>query len=210
MNGIWMVVSIFGVIIMSAVGAALWKKKLFSAIYDAMNQGDYEKFFKKLDSASVRAMLPSYTREVLRLTAYIRRKEDATVTGQFNRMMKMGLTGYQLNELLVKGFQYYLSVGNGDRCCKISDKMQEVLNHEMAGKYRRHCEIVFRGAVGYKEELEEGVAQHQGRMQGYLEYLLAKTCKNQNDVPGCQLYLRRAAAAYRTTVADLEGQIRVI
>lgn len=210
MSGISMVVAIFGVIILSAVGTALWKKKLFSTIYGALEQKDYDNFFKKLDSKSAKAMLPPYTREMLRLTAYIRRDEDAAVTEQFNRMMKMELAGYQLCELLVKGFQYYQGVGNAGRCCKISDRMQEVLSPEMAGKYRRHCEIVFQGSDSYKEELEEGIGQHQGRMQGYLEYLLAKTCKNQNDMAGCQLYLRRAAAVYKTTVSELDRQVRVI
>lgn len=209
-HGMMVLAGVLGIIAASAAAAAVVKKYIFSGIYQEYQAGNYDVMLKQLDSRGARAMLPAYTREMMRLNAWICQDEEEQVTAQFNRMMKMGLGGYQMSELLTRGFQYFQGRQDGDKCRKILEKMEEILNPDMLVKYRRHVAVVFDGSVQELEEILREIPEHRGMMRGYLEYLAANCYGSMKDAGNRRLYERRAAADYKTTVSGLAQVVRVI
>ena len=113
------VLIIITILIISSIIMAIIKKNIFIKVYNSLNTEDYDSFFKYVDSRLARAMMPIYTREILKLSAYIKTETNQGVTNQFNQMMKMNLTTYQLSDILVRGFNYYCNHDQINRCKNI-------------------------------------------------------------------------------------------
>lgn len=82
------IISIFAVIIVSALGTALIRRRIFIRTYGALMTRDYPAFFREVDSKGMMSMFPEYVRDNLKLTAYMEMKDSGKVTEMFNRMMK--------------------------------------------------------------------------------------------------------------------------
>ena len=141
------VLIIITILIISSIIMAIIKKNIFIKVYNSLNTEDYDSFFKYVDSRLARAMMPIYTREILKLSAYIKTETNQGVTNQFNQMMKMNLTTYQLSDILVRGFNYYCNHDQINRCKKIVSKMAEVFDERELKKYQRHYDIFMNGST---------------------------------------------------------------
>lgn len=207
---ILIIVMILGIVLVSAVANAWIRKRVFSRTYSALMAGDYPTFFEEVDSKGMRSMFSEYVRDSLKLTAYMEKKDSDSVTETFNRMMKSKISDAQKGDLLIRGFQYYAAQKDQKKVRTITEKMEVVLNEELAAKYRRHYEIIFGKSSGYIEELEKEVPLHQNRMKGYLQYLLARSYRNVGKENECVTLLRKAAAEYRVAPGNLEETVRVL
>lgn len=207
---ILIIVMILGIVLVSAVANAWIRKRVFSRTYSALMAGDYPTFFEEVDSKGMRSMFSEYVRDSLKLTAYMEKKDSDSVTETFNRMMKSKISDAQKGDLLIRGFQYYAAQKDQKKVRTITEKMEEVLNEELAAKYRRHYEITFGKSSGYIEELEKEVPLHQNRMKGYLQYLLARSYRNVGKENECVTLLRKAAVEYRVAPGNLEETVRVL
>ena len=114
------------VIILLIIWLAVLKKRIFTKVYHYLNVEDYDNFFKCVDSRLARMMIPIYMREYYKLNAYIKMDDYQNVTKQFNYLMKLNLNSYQLNSILISGFNYYCYQNDKKKCRKILDKMKEV------------------------------------------------------------------------------------
>ncbi|MDO5292722.1 MAG: hypothetical protein Q4F05_08225 [bacterium] len=209
MNGADMVFLIVAIMLVSTVGIAILKKNIFTQMYTALMEKDYEEFFKRVDTNGAKALIPMYTREYLRLSAYMAQLQEQKVREQFNELMKMKLNPSQLCQLLCKGFQFYMGVHDQKRCKKIVEKMKDVVPEEQRMRYVRHYEIVFEHSVTYIPELEERIEKHRGKARGYLEYLLAKSYEAKKEKQKAEHYYRKAANDYKVGVGMLEQQIQL-
>lgn len=207
MNGILIIIAI---LIISSIIMAILKKNIFMKVYNSLNSEDYQSFFKYVDSNLARALMPIYTREVLKLSAYIKKEVEVDVTKQFNRMMKMELTNYQLSDILVRGFNYYSRHYQGNRCKKIISKMTAVFDEKDLKKYQRHYDILMDCSTKYINELENDLEKHRGKKKGYLEYLLAKSYQNKNNQKAYVKYLNKAMEDYKANEQELENIIQVM
>ena len=204
------VLIIITILIISSIIMAIIKKNIFIKVYNSLNTEDYDSFFKYVDSRLARAMMPIYTREILKLSAYIKTETNQGVTNQFNQMMKMNLTTYQLSDILVRGFNYYCNPDQINRCKKIVSKMAEVFDERELKKYQRHYDILMNGSTKYINELENELEKHRGKKKGYLEYLLAKSYQTKNNQKDYLKYLNRAMEDYQTNVQELERTLQVM
>lgn len=210
MNGIRMAVVIIGIAVGSSAVMGLVKKKIFTDIYLALNSRDYNGFFEKVDAKWARAMLPEYSRENMKLSAYMRLDDAKKVSGQFNNMMKNSMNSSQLAGLLVRGYDYFFHQMDGTKCDRIYEKMKEVLDPKQLEKYKRHNEIVFWQSTEYTEQLEAEVNSHRGKMKGYLEYLLSVSYGSAGNKETCENYLKKAAEEYKINAAGIEKQIQIM
>lgn len=207
MSGILIILAI---LIISSVFMAMIKKNIFMKVYSSLNCSNYENFFKYVDSKLARAMMPIYTREILKLSAHIKQDNDQAVTNQFNQMMKMELNEYQLSDILIRGFNYYTKKNQKSKCQRILDKMHEVFDNDQLSKYQRHYEILMNNSTKYISELENGIEKHRGKMKGYLEYLLAKSYQSMNNEKGYLKYLDQALEDCQVDVNEIELFIQVM
>ena len=203
------IISIFSVIIISALGTALIRRRIFTRTYGALMTRDYPAFFREVDSRGMMAMFPEYVRNNLKLTAYMDMKDSAKVAETFSCMMKDG-GDTRKGDLLVRGFQYFSGEKDRRKVKKILEKMEQVMDGEISAKYRRHYEILFERSGKYIPELEKEVPLHQNRMKGYLQFLLARSYRNAGREKECLPLLKQAAAEYHVTAGELEAAVRVL
>ena len=204
------VISIFAIIIVSALGTAVVRKRVFTRTYGALMTRDYPAFFREVDSKGMMSMFPEYVRDSMKMTAYMNLEDTPEVTELFNRMMKNKISDSQKGDLLIQGFQYYSGQKDIKKVRTIVEKMEEVLDQEIAGKYRRHFDIVFGRSEEYTDWLEQEIPLHQNRMKGYLQYLLAKSYRSAGREAECLKLLREAASEYRVTAGELDRTVRVL
>lgn len=204
------IISIFAVIIVSALGTALIRRRIFTRTYGALMTRDYPAFFREVDSKGMMSMFPEYVRDNLKLTAYMEMKDSGKVTETFNRMMKDGADDARKGDLLVRGFQYFSGEKDRKKVRKILEKMEQVMDRDISEKYRRHYEILFERSGKYITELEKEVPLHQNRMKGYLQFLLARSYRNAGREKECLPLLKQAAAEYHVTAGELESVVRVL
>ena len=207
---ILIIVMILGIVLASAVANAWIRKRVFGRTYSALMAGDYPTFFEEVDSKGMRSMFSEYVRDSLKLSAFMAQKDTESVTQTFNRMMKSKICDTQKGDLLIRGFQYYAEQKDQKKVCTITEKMEEVLDKELAGKYRRHYAIIFGKSSEYIVDLEKETPLHRNRMKGYLQYLLARSYRNAGRESECISLLREAAAAYRVAPGNLEETVRVL
>lgn len=204
------IVAIVGIILISSLGAAWIKAKLFKELYIALKEENYSYFFQKVDARLARVALPIYTRESMKLDAYIKQKNVIDVKKQFNCIMKQKLNRNQLASVLLRGYDFFSKQKDKEKCFRILEKMNGLLVSEQMQKYQRHYDIVFDASTNYITELQESLNNHKGRMRGYLEYLLATSYKSQKNERSYQEYMRKAASDCKTTWSELEQTIQVM
>ena len=129
------IISIFAVIIVSALGTALIRRRIFTRTYSALMTRDYPAFFREVDSKGMMSMFPEYVRDNLKLTAYMEMKDSGKVTETFNRMMKDGADDARKGDLLVRGFQYFSGEKDRKKVRKILEKMEQVMDRDISEKY---------------------------------------------------------------------------
>ena len=78
------VLIIITILIISSIIMAIIKKNIFIKVYNSLNTEDYDSFFKYVDSRLARAMMPIYTREILKLSAYIKTESGCYESIQSN------------------------------------------------------------------------------------------------------------------------------
>lgn len=210
MNGLGMLAVIIGIMAVSAVLMGVMKKRVFTGIYTALQTRNYSSFFEQVDRRMARAVLPVYTRENMKLSAYISLDDVDKVKGQFNSMMKHPMNSFQLTGLLVRGYEYFSRRQEGERCKKILEKMETVLPPERLEKYRMHYEIVFCGSQAYTDWLKAEAGVHRGKMKGYLEYLLARSYESMGKKTDGRLYRQRAAKEFKTRAEDIERYVEIM
>ena len=207
MEIMFIILSIMAVL---SIGLAIFKKNIFQCLYVSLNNQNYDYFYSHIDARSAKAFLPIYVREQMRLNADMKSKSSEIVTQQFNKILKMKLNNYQLIDMLVKGYHYYLLDKDRNKCCKILEKMKECMNEEQLQKYEMHYQIVFNHSLLYIHELEISLKEHRGKMKGYLEYLLAKSYQSHNDIFHYKFYLKKAAEDCKSNVEHIEQSIQVM
>lgn len=207
---ILIIVLILLTVLISALVNAWIRNRVFGRAYRALTAQDYPAFFREVDGKGMKSMFSEYVRDSLKLTAYMEQKDTQKVTETFNRMMKHKISDAQKGDLLIRGFQYYAAGKDAGKVRTILEKMEEILNEELAAKYRRHYEILFGKSAAYITELEKEVPLHQNRMKGYLQYLLARSYRNEGREKECLTLLREAAAEYRVPAGKLDEAVQVL
>lgn len=210
MNGLGMLAVIIGIMAISTVGMGIMKKRVFTGIYAALQTRNYTSFFRQVDGGLARGVLPVYTRENMKLSAYISLDDADKVKGQFNAMMKRPMNSFQLTGLLVRGYEYFARRQEGERCKKILEKMKEVLPSDRLEKYQMHYDIVFCGSRVYTEWLKTETEAHRGKKKGYLEYLLARSYESMGRKEEGRLYRQRAAREFKTGAEDIERYVEIM
>lgn len=206
---VWVLVVTILLIIL-AIWLAILKKRIFTKVYHYLKIEDYDNFFECVDSRLARMMIPIYMREYYKLNAYIKMDDYQNVTKQFNYLMKLNLNSYQLNSILISGFNYYCYQNDKKKCRKILDKMKEVFDEQRYFKYQRHFDILMNNDTSYIDEIKKDLDKHRGKMKGYLEYLLAKSYQSKNNQTKYNEYLNYSMEDYQMHGIQFEKNIQVM
>lgn len=209
MNGIVIVIVIFIILIVSSLTLAILKKNAYQGLYYSLQNEDYESFFDRIDAFLSKSFLPIYTRESMRLKAYMQQQQADEVTAQFNRLLKMNIMDYQKNDVFIKAYHYYALLKDSKKCYKILQAMKNV-DSQQYPQFQKHYDILFNHSTQYIVELEAEISCHRGQRKGYLEYLLAQSYRIKNNQQKYQYYIEEAAKEYRTGVDDLDRKIQIM
>lgn len=206
---IWILI-VAAVLILIVLFMTGLRKQAFTKVYRLLMDREYSEFFREIDSKAMISLFPEWMRENLKLTAYMELQDTKNVTETFNGLMKIKCGNAQKTDLLIRGFQYYLQMQDGKKCKRIKEEMEQIVETKNMEKYCRHYEIVFEHSKEYIAELEQEVREHKNLMRGYLEYLLAKSYQAAGENEAYLKNIRKASAAYKVPVSQLDKKIRVL
>lgn len=197
-------------------GGVLLRGKLYASLQkdlDAAGAGDgagLDRFFKRLGSPLVRAMLSPFAQERLRFLGLAAKGDRAGMKDQFNRLMKLKGAAFERSTLLVDGFNAFAAAGDRKHCRRILDEMASAGFTEKAlAAYRRHFDLVLAGKTTGYQGLENIYATLSGRRRAYAAYLLSCAYKTRGDAKKAAAMLAEAAELYGVSEDDLPGRVHV-
>lgn len=106
------ILTIAGLALVIAVGGAqaaleIVRRSQFKKLRAAMMDGRFDEFLSRVESRLCRTALPAYTREHLKLNAYLMQGDTGQVAAQFDRMLALRLPKRERRDLVGKAFTFF-------------------------------------------------------------------------------------------------------
>lgn len=178
--------------------------------------GDWDAFYRHLDSVVMRAVMPVLARENLRFDAMAEQGRSDELVAQFNRIMHLKLTPSQNGDVLVRGYNAFAHEGDSKHTLRIVQQMKAAARagsfREAAYEaYQQHWDVVF-GHDGSHTRWLKGHAAGlpAGKARGYYEYLAACSYANLGDEESSSACLAEAARDYGCGEKDLTRRVNVV
>lgn len=197
------------VMIVSAVVMFRLRSSLYLEMSNAIESGDYERFFARVQGRACRLLISPYARGLLLFKAYAAQGRRDQMVEQYNLLMRLKLSEFTRTSLLFEGFAAFAQARDRKRCRRIIKGMEEAqVSEESLRAYRQYYDIVLDGKTSELGRIERMLPSLVGRRRGYAEYLLAAMHATLGD--GKQDELRRLAAAdLGVDVDDLDRGVKV-
>ena len=90
------------------VGTQVWKQRILKQLLKNMQQGDFDAYFKRLDTLSCKYFYPPFNREYMRLNGYIMKADKKKIEECFDLILGMRMNKKQELDVVIKAFYYYL------------------------------------------------------------------------------------------------------
>ena len=91
------------------VGTQVWKQSILKKLLKHMQQGDFNAYFKLLDSLPCKYFYPPFNREYMRLNGYIMKADKKKIEECFELILSMRMNKKQESRMLVMQSIYYLT-----------------------------------------------------------------------------------------------------
>ncbi|MDY4278575.1 MAG: hypothetical protein SOX68_06430 [Faecalicoccus sp.] len=156
----------------------VWKKLSL-----AIDQEDFNDYFKTLDSFMSKLSFPAYYRENIRLSAYITQNKESMVKKQVRFMIEeMNLKPEEKIQVLEKAFYYFMDKKDGKEAFDILCKIQ-AMNSKKYDSMKIEYEILIEKKANYIDELKKQIErieinkgkvgqEEQNIIIGYYKYLI--------------------------------------
>lgn len=131
------VIAILAIAVLSLLIVTVLKRKLYAALYAALMGRNLGYFFAHVDGGLTRAMVPIFSRESLRLSAYIQLDEPERVKEQFNSVMKLCVNDGQRINTLTLGHRYYEEKDDRAKSQRIFEELRRLLTKEQLQQYQQ-------------------------------------------------------------------------
>lgn len=159
----WMVVfALLALVVFAVAVTAVMKHHVYQKLYNALMKKDYPYFFEHVDDERSVAMIPEYTRESMRLTAYVERDETEKVTPQIEKMMAYPLQNDQKSGVLVMAYLYFYRKKNDGTCEKLFDELEKTTTKDQLTQYENFFTQTFKNYRRKYEVQSDAVPAHLG------------------------------------------------
>ena len=136
MNTSTIVIAILAIAVVSLLATTVLKRKLYADLYAALMGKNFGYFFAHIDGGLTRAMVPIFSRESLRLSAYTQLDQPEKVKEQFNSVMKLCVNDGQRINTLTLGHRYYEEKNDRAKSQKIFEELRRLMTTEQLHQYQ--------------------------------------------------------------------------
>lgn len=199
MNNILVIV--ICVLILIAI-PVIMKKTSWSKLVKALDNGNYDLYYKTLDSISCKTTFSAFDRENMRLSGYIAQARKDDIEELFKMMMNMRIKSKQKVALGSRGFYYYLEQG---KVKKARDMIDFVKANGPESTYKDleiQYSILLKKESKYIEEVKEKITQiwngkdelagDKKMIVGTFQYLVGLQYSYIDDIDNMMVYFNQA------------------
>lgn len=194
------------VLIISVFGTQWYKRSTFNKLLKCLQNQEYDKFFKILDSLGCKYFFAPFNREHMRLNAYFMMGDGEKIRNQFDLILNMHINKKQRLDVSMKAFYFYVDEEDKVKAKEILDKLQGVSDETMYEQCNLIYEILLLKKTDYIDVMEEHVKECEpGFDRGMFHYLLALQYSYLNEHKKEMAHLRVAKTDMKDT--PYEGKI---
>lgn len=166
---------VVAVTIVLIVIAQVWKQAILKKLIKSLQQGDFDAYFKRLDTLSCKYFYPPFNREYMRLNGYIMKADKKKIEECFDLILKMRLSKKQNLDVTIKAFYYYLDEDSKKKCKSLLERLKEIADESITRECQIIYDILLEEKTSYIEEMEEQLKNEelQEAQKGMFHYMLA-------------------------------------
>lgn len=196
-----LLVIIICVVIMIAIPIVM-RKVSWDKLIKSLGKGDYETYYKTLDSFACKMTFSAFDRENMRLSGYMSQSRKDDIEELLKMMMNMRIKAKQKVALGTRGFYYYLEQGKVKKARDMIDYVKANGPESTYSDLELQYSILLKKESKYIEEVKEKLAKvwngtdeltgDKKMIVGTFQYLIGLQYSYQNDVENMVKYFEDA------------------
>lgn len=217
------IIIIVGVLVLIAIPVVM-RKISWNKLLKALDAGDYQTFYKVIDSLSCKLTFGAYERENMRLSAFMAENRKDDIENQFKLMMNMRIKSKQRVGIGTRGFYYYLEQGKIKKARDMIDYVKangvESSYHDLELQYS----ILLKKESKYIDEVKEKIDKiwngtdplegDKKMIVGTFQYLIGLQYSYKDDIKNMKEYfdlalINVAGTPYEDSIKEILKQKKV-
>lgn len=162
-----------------------WKMR---QLIQCLQKKDIARFNKIVYSKIIKLLFPPYNIEYLKLNAALLGNNKKEINKQFEKMFKYRLSHIQKKDLLMKAFNYYITIGDNKHAKKVLNIIMQTDDNDLKKETEMLYKILFENSNEYIDTMLENLCEASEQDRPFIEYLLYHQYKNMNDEENASFY----------------------
>ena len=153
-----------------------------------LTKKDIVRFNKIVYSKIIKFLFPPYNIEYLKLNSALLENNKKEINKQFEKMFKYRLSHMQKKDLLMKAFNYYITIGDDKHAKKVLNIIMQTDDDDLKKETEMLYKILFENSSEYIDAMLKTLCDASEQDRPFVEYLLYHQYKNMNDKENSSLY----------------------
>ena len=162
-----------------------WKMR---QLIQCLQKKDIVRFNKIVYSKIIKFLFPPYNIEYLKLNSALLENNKKEINKQFEKMFKYRLSHMQKKDLLMKAFNYYITIGDDKHAKKVLNIIMQTDDDDLKKETEMLYKILFENSSEYIDAMLKTLCDASEQDRPFVEYLLYHQYKNMNDKENSSLY----------------------
>lgn len=152
-----------------------WKQSIFKKLLKHLQKGDFDAYFKTLDSFGCKYFYPVFNREYMRLNAYMMKGDLGKIEETFETLLRIRKSKKQELDVSIKAFYYYLDEKNKSKCKKLLAVIKRSGDEAILNECQIIYDIFLCKETKYIDMMEEQIKDPDciGVNKGMFDFMLA-------------------------------------
>ena len=188
------------------VGTQVWKQSILKKLLKHMQQGDFNAYFKLLDSLPCKYFYPPFNREYMRLNGYIMKADKKKIEECFELILSMRMNKKQELDVVIKAFYYYLDEDSKKKCKTLLERMKKIADESITQECQVIYDILLEEKTSYIDDMEEQLKNEelQEAQKGMFHYMLALQYSYLKDEKKKKEHLQAASKDLKGTPYEMK------
>lgn len=204
MDKIFVWIIVFAVMAFTFIGVNLYKNYLFKKLIMALQNQQFDCFFKTLDSLVCKYFYPAFNREYLRMNAFVLQGDQEQVNAQFELLLAMRKNKKQDLDVSVKAFYYYVDEQNKEKTTAMLERIRAAKEPVILQECTLIYDVFIKQSSSHITEMEEALDQCEGVNLGMFHYMLATQYGYQNEKEKRSHHLEAAYELLKNTPYEIK------
>ncbi len=180
------IIVVFAIVLFVAV--TFVKKKLLTNMFTYISEKKFKEFEQEVEKGSVKFLFSRYYLAYLKMESSVIEGNKGKINDRFDELLNMNLTNKQREEVVMKAFNYYLSVENKVKCKELLETINLTNNVKMKEEANMTYDIFLMKRHNHIESVLEKMEDIAEENRGVYEYLLSVQYNNKGDKEKAKYY----------------------